>query len=100
MSRRALSINSILSYRRPKLLSIPQGRIRRETQKFFFFTLLSLFLNLKQRHFESVYRLSYPGSIHILGHLTFRQFSLGYIQPLRQAFIPNSLGGCLSVRDS
>jgi hypothetical protein len=90
--RRPLSPKNILSYRRPNLLSFPQGRIRREFQKFFFSSLNFLLRILKQRQFGNVYRLSYPGSIYSVGHFTVRQFSLGYILPLRRAFIPNSQG--------
>jgi len=64
-------------------------------KKFSSFRLLFSLRNLKQRQFGSVYRLSYPGSIHILRHLTVRLFSLGYILPLRRAFIPKSQGGWL-----
>ena len=76
--------------RRLTLLSFTQGKIRSEFKKCFFFSFISLLLNFKQRHFGSVYRLSYQGSIHILRHLTVRQLSLGYILPLLRAFIPNS----------
>jgi hypothetical protein len=68
---------------------------------FLLFVYFFLMRNLKQRQFGSMYRLSYPRSIHILQHLTVRQFSLGYILPLRRALIPNSReggGGLLGKR--
>ena len=99
LPRRPLSFKTFSPIVVP-ILSFPQGKIRREFKKFSPFRLLFQLRNLKQHQFESVYRMRYAGSTHILRQLTVRQFSVGYIQRLRRAFFPNSQGGGCLVRDS